>query len=254
MLIPLLLFSLSKDLHLSLFFIPATFAIEISVVQNKRTGKAQVVSTVPITAETIPERGQKVYDDGRKSVHALHSEGSKMHSGAAEGLTSTEVEELLRMATDQNMSAEVQYHRPVYSVPYTGSNNHSPSLTSYESDPNYTIETPDHFNRPSPFCAESITPVNIVDTLPDELESQPVTMIFMGYENAEEEEDIQAELVIIANSDDDDGYEAKYVNEESDAEECLSYHPEGYKTTNRKQCSCQMCVIVSLCWCMCTVK
>ncbi|KAM7370233.1 hypothetical protein PAMP_011504 [Pampus punctatissimus] len=58
-------------------------------------------------------------------------------------------------------------------------------------------------------------------------ESEPITMIFIGYENAEDEEDedIHAELVIIGNDDD----EAKYVGKENDGN-CLSYHPEGYKS------------------------
>ncbi|KAI3355171.1 hypothetical protein L3Q82_017869 [Scortum barcoo] len=79
---------------------------------------------------------------------------------------------------------------------------------------------------------ESIASLNLVNTLPENLESKYVTMIFMGYENAEDEEeedDIQAELVIIGNSDEDED-EAQNVNTESEGEECLSYHPEGYKS------------------------
>lgn len=357
---------MSKDLHLSLFFIPATFAMEISVEHDKRTGKSQVVSTATITPEALQERGLKVYDDGRKSVYALHPDGGKMHNEAVGEMTPTEVEELLHQATDKNVPTEVQYHQPVYSVPYTGSSRpstprtpnktprqtptpspfqiaissrngtqmleenrqsqdlegrktwsktpspslieqdsmsrvqrqgeetkqpyfdiprqsksdrqsisqpqfgattpqgltnskadtsipnpaalvsvkarsegmpapiqpvyravdiHSPSLASHKSevDTDALIESSGDINRPSHFC----------NTLPEELESEYVTMIFMGYENAEDEEeedDIQAELVIIGNSDDDDDDEAQYVKTESDGEECLSYHPEGYKS------------------------
>ncbi|XP_026871919.2 palmdelphin isoform X4 [Electrophorus electricus] len=61
----------------------------------------------------------------------------------------------------------------------------------------------------------------IVDSIPSELEShEPVTMIFMGYQNAEsdeEDEAIKAELVIIGNNE-----------EENDEEALLSYHPQGY--------------------------
>nr|XP_019956931.1 PREDICTED: palmdelphin [Paralichthys olivaceus] len=348
----------------------ATFAMEINVEHDKRTGKSQVVSTASITPEIIQGRGLKVYDDGRKSVYALHPDGSKMDSGEVGEMTTTEVEELLRQATDKNIPTEVQYHQPVYSVPYIGSSrpstprtpnktqgqtptpshspfqsaissrngtqvlteenqnkndlegwktqsktpspsliqqdfmtrfqksgeetklpfihipeqsksnkhvipqpdigaktprgltnyttgtsslntaalvsikarseempapiqpvyravdSHSPSLASLKSegDPDTLIESSSDFNRPSPFCADSTSSLNLVD----ELESAPVTMIFMGYENAEdEEEDIQAELIIIANSDDD---EARDVKNENDGEERLSYHPEGYKS------------------------
>uniref|UniRef100_A0A8C4H3V7 Palmdelphin n=1 Tax=Dicentrarchus labrax TaxID=13489 RepID=A0A8C4H3V7_DICLA len=291
----------------------ATFAMEISVELDKRTGKSQVVSIATITPETIQDRGLKVYDDGRKSVYALHPDGCKMLSGAVGEMTPTEVEELLHQATEKNVPTGVQYHQPVYSVPYTGSSrpstprapNKTQRLTPTRSpspfqsaissrngaqihreenqriqrheeikqpffhipgqpnsdrhqipQPHFGAKTPRgltsskweasspnsaalvsvkarsegiDFNRHSPFCTESIASLNLVNTLPQELESEPITMIFMGFENAEdaEEEDIQAELVIISNSDDD---EAQYDKNENDEQECLSFHPEGYKS------------------------
>lgn len=355
------------DLHLSLFSIPATFAMEISVEHDRRTGKSQVVSTATITPETIQEKGFKVYDDGHKSVYALNSDRGKMHNGAVGEMTPTEVDELLRQATDTNVPSEVQYHKPVYSAPYTGnsrpstprvpnitqrqtpspfqsttsprngvqsqhsheleeqktqSKTPSPNLIQPDSmsrvqrygeetkqsyfhisgqsksdkhpssqpcSPHFGAKTPRGLNnkktdasipnqaalvsvkarsegmpapiqpvyravdghRPSPsshksevdpdaliersvdFCnAESIASPNLVNTLPEQPESETITMIFMGYQNAEDEEDkdIHAELVIIGNSDDDDDDdEAKYVEKGND-EECLSYHPEGYKS------------------------
>lgn len=340
---------------------------------DNKTGKSQVISTATITPETFQDRGLKVYDDGRKSVYALHPDGGKVLNGAVGEMTPTEVEELLHQATDKNVPTEVQYHQPVYSVPYTGSsrpstprtqnkipqptptpspfqggissrngaqiyrkenqrsqdlegwktpsktpnpsliqqdsmsrtqreatklpyshisgqsnsdrhlilqphfgaktpqgltniktdlNSPSPSLVSVkarsegipattqlvykaadscspssarhksEVDPDALIESSGDFNRHSPFCAESNTSLNLVKTLSEELKSELVTMIFMGYENAEdeEEEDIQAELVIIGNSGDNDDDEAQHVKNESDVEECVSYHPEGYKS------------------------
>lgn len=347
------------------------FAMEISVEHDKRTGKSTVVSTATINPEAFQDRGLKVYDDGRKSVYALHPDGGKMLNVEVGEMTPTEVEELLHQATDKNVTTELQYHQPVYSVPYTGSSRPStprtpnkipqptptsnllqggsssingaqihseenqrsqdpegwetpskipnpsliqqdstsrsqrganklpyshiagqsnsdrhlilqphcgdktlrgltniktdvnspnpaalvsvktksegipasaqlvykavdscsPLLASHksEADPDALIESSGHFNSHSPFCAESITTLNLVKTLPEVLKSEPVTMIFMGYENAEgEEEDIQAELVIIGNSSDNDDDEAQYVKNESDVE--LSYHPEGYKS------------------------
>lgn len=369
---------LSKDIHLSIFFIPATFAMEISVEHDKRTGKSQVVSTATTTPETIQDRALKVYDDGRKCVYALHPDGDKMLSGPVGEMTLTDVEELLHQATDKNIPTEVKYHQPVYSVAYTGGSrpstpktpnktqqetptpnpspfqgtissrngaqicreenqrsqglegcntssktpspsliqqgsmsraqrpgeeakllhsyipaqsnsdwhhisqphsktpqgltisrtdvnspnpaalvsvkarsegmpaptqplymavdSRSPSQASHESkvDPDALIKSSGNSNQHLPFCAENIASLNLGNTLPEGLKSEPVTMIFMGYENAEdeEEEDIQAELVIIGNSDDDDDDddEAQYLKNESDEEHCLSYHPEGYKS------------------------
>ncbi|XP_042365965.1 palmdelphin-like [Plectropomus leopardus] len=344
----------------------ATFAMEISVEHDKKTGKSQVVSTATITPDTIEERGYKVYDDGHKSVYALHPDGGKLHNGAVGEMTLTEVEELLHQATETNVPTEVQYHQPVYSVPYTGSSRPStprtpnksqtpspspfqgsvqsingaqilrkekqlsqdldgwktpsktpspsliqqdstsrvqrpreetklpslpfpgqtkseghlmsqlhfgdktpprlsiskvdvsspnpvalvsvrasttgmpaplqpvyrgidscsPSLHNHKSDPDALIENSGDLNRHSPFCAS----LNLVNALPEEVESEQVTMIFMGYENAddEEEEDIQAELVIIGNSDEDDDNDEAQCGESE--REHLSYHPEGYKS------------------------
>ncbi|XP_067434105.1 palmdelphin-like isoform X1 [Thunnus thynnus] len=345
----------------------ATFAMEISVEHDRRTGKSQVVSTATITPETIQEKGLKVYDDGHKSVYAMNQDGGKMQSGAVGEMTPTEVDELLRQATD--VPSEVQYHQPVFSAPYTGTSRpstprtpnktprqtptpspspfqiaisprnavqsqlshelegqktlcktpspnliqtdspsrvqrcgeetkqsyfHIPGQSKSDKDPlpqpcspHFGAKTPQGLtnkntdasspnqaalvsvkarsegmpapiqpvyravdgHRPSPSShiseadpdaliessvnsnsAESFSSPNLANTLPEQLESQPVTMIFMGYENAEDEEDedIHAELVIIGNSDDDED-QAKCVEKENN-EECLSYHPEGYRS------------------------
>ncbi|XP_072234838.1 palmdelphin isoform X3 [Leuresthes tenuis] len=306
----------------------ATFAIEINVEHDKRTGKSQVLSTTTISPETIQERGLKIYDDGCKSVYALQSDGVKIHNEVVGEMTPTEVEDLLHQATDEKVPTEVQYHQPVYSVPYTGNSrpstpgtpkiavrqnaisfktgshqytheqilpqkihediprkpkndknpilqanissktpqgltnsnmdvsspnsatpvsvtvrsegtpapvqpvyraleSHSSSSAKPKSgvDSNALMEGLGDCNRHPPICAENIAPVN----LPEKLESESITMIFMGYENAaDEEEDIQAELVIIGNSDEDDHDEC--VQNRSDGEKYLSYHPEGYKS------------------------
>ncbi|XP_029935704.1 palmdelphin-like [Myripristis murdjan] len=342
------------------------FAMEISVEHDMRTGESQVVSTATVTPETIQDRGVKVYDDGCKSVYALHPDGSKMYNSAVGEMTSVEVEELLRQATDKKVPSEVQYHKPVYSASYTGTSRPptpktpsktpthtptpssspfqaktvprngiqnlgeesllsrelesrktpskspgliqqdtilkdsdqrqeeeihqflpyfitdrnltpqpqspqldtqspalvsvtarsegmpafiqpiyrnidscSPSLPGHKSaasqDPVLLLESSADSNRQSPFYPESEASLNLIYSLSEDLESEPVTMIFMGYHNAEdddEEEDIQAELVIIGNSDDDDDDDGDGKNGKKDngGDEFLSYHPEGYKS------------------------
>ncbi|XP_033842145.1 palmdelphin isoform X2 [Periophthalmus magnuspinnatus] len=94
----------------------ATFAMEISVELDKRTGKTQVISTASITPDMIQEKGLKVYEDTRKSVYALSPGGG---SGEVSAMTHTDVDELLRQATD--WSGDIQYHQPVYAAPFTGS-------------------------------------------------------------------------------------------------------------------------------------
>lgn len=298
----------------------ATFAVEISVEHDKRTGKSQVISTATVTPAAVQEKGFKVYEDSRKSVYALPLDGRQMPGGPVGEMTLTEVEELLRQATEA--PSEVQYHQPVYSTPYTGTsrpstprtptktpspsgsrsttspkrqqeenqskhdrqNTRSPklnprmepsdipgqsktenlllrphtggrSISNRKSDvspkaaalvsvtaksegmpvpvmPVYrSVESAGALsaNRPSEVDPqESLTSLDLVNNFPEELQSGPVTMIFMGYEKAddEEEEDIQAELVVIGNSDDDNDECQKDVS----VQEHVSYHPEGYRS------------------------
>ncbi|XP_050953779.1 palmdelphin-like [Labeo rohita] len=78
------------------------------------------------------------------------------------------------------------------------------------------------FGRYSPLNQKEDSSLNFVSFLPPEVESgEPVTMIFMGYQNVvsdEEDEGIQAELVVIGDDDEDP------------EEATLSYHPLGYRS------------------------
>uniref|UniRef100_A0A3P9B4Q7 Palmdelphin n=1 Tax=Maylandia zebra TaxID=106582 RepID=A0A3P9B4Q7_9CICH len=273
-----------KDIRIADSDWMSTFAMKISVENDKKTGKSHVVSASTIIPETIQKNGIKVYDDGRKSVYALHPGTTKIHSETVGEMTPTEVEELLHQAADRNVPTEVQYHLPVYSVPYIGTNrpstprkstksltknskpsplrnvnsfktgslilnekNHCSQGLQEQKPPNKTPlsicqdstlkvrrvgegaklhsrETLDRSNLPS--CAENNVSLNLVSTLPGELE--PISMIFMGYENAEEEEDIQAELVIIDNSSDNNDNDED--ENELNREEYLLYHPQGYRS------------------------
>uniref|UniRef100_A0A3Q0T265 Palmdelphin n=1 Tax=Amphilophus citrinellus TaxID=61819 RepID=A0A3Q0T265_AMPCI len=104
----------------------------------------------------------------------------------------------------------------------------SPSLATYKSDPDVLIDSSGDFNKDCSSCAENNATLNLDSTLA--VKSKPVTMIFIGYDNAEdkEQEDIQAELVIIGNSFDNDDNDDEENKNESKREEHLSYHPQGY--------------------------
>uniref|UniRef100_A0A8C8F4I7 Palmdelphin n=2 Tax=Oncorhynchus tshawytscha TaxID=74940 RepID=A0A8C8F4I7_ONCTS len=79
------------------------FAMEINVQKDLRTGESRVLSTSTVNPQELQQRGVKVYDDGRKSVYALQSDGSHLGNGVDE-LSPIEVEELLRAATEQKKS------------------------------------------------------------------------------------------------------------------------------------------------------
>ena len=291
------------------------FAMEISVELDKRTGESQVLSSTTITTDDIERRGVKVFDDGRKSIYALSSDGRTLETNGVEELSPGDVEELLRKATEKETPVDVQYHQPVFSSPYSRPNTPRKSDRDQNSPPPNGLWTPT--NTPSPFPADrqatpsprptthsplhipdqpnyrpsqgklspystprktqmnggakgtdghrlgtdghrlspawspmpahlgevqcgqdsglglgrlsplhsvsEDTKFNFMDTLPSDIDSsEPVTMVFMGYQTAaedEEDEGFQAELIVISDNDED---------EEHNDDPQLSYHPEGY--------------------------
>ncbi|XP_037314326.2 palmdelphin-like isoform X2 [Pungitius pungitius] len=78
---------------------PTLFAMEINVTRNLLTGQSTVLSPAPGPPEKVNQHaGLKGYDDGRKCVHALNSQGSHDQS-CVSVLSANEVEQLLRSAT-----------------------------------------------------------------------------------------------------------------------------------------------------------
>ncbi|XP_077364462.1 palmdelphin-like [Festucalex cinctus] len=77
--------------------------------------------------------------------------------------------------------------------------------------------------------ADSSASTKVSNNQSGHLDSTPITMIFMGYENAldEDQDDFQAELVTVGCSDDDE--EVNYIETKNNGE-LLSYHPEGYRS------------------------
>ncbi|KFZ52257.1 Palmdelphin, partial [Podiceps cristatus] len=91
----------------------ALFAMEIKVEKDMKTGENTVLSTIPLPSKEFKETGIKVYDDGRKSVYAVSSNGSTTENGMDE-LAPVEVEDLLRQATEKNSLSPTEYHEPVF--------------------------------------------------------------------------------------------------------------------------------------------
>nr|XP_054494411.1 palmdelphin [Agelaius phoeniceus] len=91
----------------------ALFAMEIKVEKDMKTGENTVLSTIPLPSKEFKETGIKVYDDGRKSVYAVSSNGTTTQNGMDE-LAPVEVEDLLRQATEKNSQSPTEYHEPVF--------------------------------------------------------------------------------------------------------------------------------------------
>ncbi|XP_076832596.1 palmdelphin isoform X2 [Brachyhypopomus gauderio] len=80
---------------------PALYAMEINVQKDLRTGESHVLSSSTVSPQELQQRGVKVYDDGRKSVYALCSDGNQPGASRVAELSTKEVEELLRQATQK---------------------------------------------------------------------------------------------------------------------------------------------------------
>ncbi|CAI9570892.1 unnamed protein product, partial [Staurois parvus] len=255
----------------------ALFAMEIKVEKDTKTGKNIVLSSIPVPSNEFKDTGVKVYDDGRKSVFAVSSEG-KTAKNEVNSLAPMEVEELLRKATEKSTQSPTEYHEPVYSNPYNSStlhkgqvqqnvnghsspvivnqqNGHSPtvvgdifpkkqSVPKVYSQPNVIMQNGQSahaepqlkedfhqavFVNSEGYTTKYSTAANMEDDLEPSVvhatpcyidDSEPVTMIFMGYQHADENESrpltdyegvIRAELVII--DDDNDKEEEATVEE-----------------------------------------
>ncbi|XP_018428141.1 PREDICTED: palmdelphin isoform X1 [Nanorana parkeri] len=263
----------------------ALFAMEIKVEKDMKTGKNIVLSSIPLPSSQFKDAGVKVYDDGRKSVFEVSSEGKPVKS-EVESLAPIEVEDLLKKATEKSTLSPTEYHEPVFSNPYNSSsihkgqvqqnvnghsspvivnqqNGHSPTLVGdivpkkqpvpevpVYSQPKVVMLngqsthvepqlTEDHnqavFVNTRRYNTNHSTAANMEDDIQHSVvhatpcyidDSEPVTMIFMGYQHADENESrpltdyegvIRAELVII--DDDND-------KEEEAAVEGLIRQPE----------------------------
>ncbi|XP_056373983.1 paralemmin-1 isoform X1 [Hyla sarda] len=157
----------------------AMYSVEITVEKDRITGETKVLSSNTVLPQEHPLQGVKVYEDSQKVVHAVRSEVAAPNDTVHQ-LSSTEVEDLIHKAEEATLT-EV-------------------SLTS---DEKTTIQ------RASPRKEIPGVQARPPETSPGP--EQPVTMIFMGYQNVEDEnetkkvlgleEAITAELVVIGDGD-----------------------------------------------------
>ncbi len=162
---------------------------------------------------------------GYISLHGLQMLSKNQSPFQAENFTKQEALYIPTTKTNQYLgSNQLAQNQSYANSEYSGISPASSPIHEYEEQLRIT-PTADSglgFGRFSPLYQKEDSSVNFVSFLPPEVESgESVTMIFMGYQNVEsdeEDEGIQAERVVI--SDDDDDSE----------EDALSYHPLGYRS------------------------
>ncbi|NWU55786.1 PALM protein, partial [Dromas ardeola] len=154
----------------------AMYSVEITVEKDRVTGETKVLSSTTLLPQNHCLQGVKVYEDELKVVHAVSAEDGALQNGA-HPLSSSEVDELLHKADEATLSEA------------------APAKAGEEAG--------------SAPASQKATPRRGTGTEPSR--EQPVTMIFMGYQNVEDEDEtkkvlglegtIKAELVVIEDAE-----------------------------------------------------
>ncbi|XP_010637602.2 A-kinase anchor protein 2 isoform X2 [Fukomys damarensis] len=195
----------------------AVYAMEINVEKDKQTGETKILSASTIGPEGVHQRGVKVYDDGTKVVYEVHSGGTIVENGVHK-LSAKDVEELIQKAGQSSFKGG---HLSERTVVADGSLGHPKEHMLckeaklemvHKSRKDHASGNPGQHTQ-APSTEE-----------PEANSDQPVTMIFMGYQNIEDEEEtkkvlgydetIKAELVLI-DEDDEKSLREKTVTDVS---------------------------------------
>ncbi|KAM8960460.1 paralemmin-1 [Pelodytes ibericus] len=156
----------------------AMYSVEITVEKDRITGETKVLSSNTVLPQEHPQQGVKVYEDDQKVVHAVRSEVAAPND-SVHPLSSVEVEDLIHKAEEATLS-EISLTDDKTSIQRASPRKEIPGV---QARPPQTPQGPE----------------------------PPVTMIFMGYQNVEDEnetkkvlgleEAITAELVVISDGD-----------------------------------------------------
>ncbi|XP_073907389.1 A-kinase anchor protein 2 isoform X4 [Castor canadensis] len=193
----------------------AVYAMEINVEKDKQTGETKILSASAIGPEGVHQRGVKVYDDGTKVVYEVHSGGTVVENGVHK-LSAKDVEELIQKAGQSSLRGGHMTERTVIA---DGSLGHPKEHMLCKEAKLEMVQKSrkDHSSgNPGQQAPSTEGPEANLD--------QPVTMIFMGYQNIEDEEEtkkvlgydetIKAELVLI-DEDDEKSLREKTVTDVS---------------------------------------
>uniref|UniRef100_U3KHM4 Paralemmin-1 n=1 Tax=Ficedula albicollis TaxID=59894 RepID=U3KHM4_FICAL len=170
----------------------AMYSVEITVEKDRVTGETKVLSSTTMLPQNHCLQGVKVYEDELKVVHAVSAEDGALQNGA-HPLSSSEVDELLHKADEATLSEAAGRQTPAKAGKGGGG-----------SAPGSQKPTP---RREITGLQAKVPPGE--GTEPSQ--EQPVTMIFMGYQNVEDENEtkkvlglegtIKAELVVIEDAE-----------------------------------------------------
>ncbi|XP_006771229.1 PREDICTED: A-kinase anchor protein 2 isoform X6 [Myotis davidii] len=195
----------------------AVYAMEINVEKDTQTGETKILSTATIGPEGVHPRGVKVYEDGTKVVYEVRSAGTVVENGVHR-LSSQDVEELIQKAGQSSLRGGRVSERTAVA---DGSLGH-PKEHVLCKEAKLEMVHKSRKDRSSGNPGQQARAPSSEG--PQANLDQPVTMIFMGYQNIEDEEEtkkvlgydetIKAELVLI-DEDDEKSLREKTVTDVS---------------------------------------
>nr|XP_015218277.1 PREDICTED: A-kinase anchor protein 2-like isoform X1 [Lepisosteus oculatus] len=182
----------------------AMYAMEINVEKDRQTGETKILSTSAVSPEDVHQRGVKVYDDGRKVVYEVRSGGAPTLENGVHPWSSTDVDELMQRVGQSQTKGDSGSPRVLATTSggYPGPKEqmvHKEAKLEMVRNPHGRLVAGD------PKYGDEVTEVPVATS------EKPVTMIFMGYHNVEDEEEtkkllgfdgtIKAEIVLIDEDD-----------------------------------------------------
>ncbi|XP_057899253.1 paralemmin-2 isoform X5 [Melospiza georgiana] len=198
----------------------ALCTMEINVEKDKQTGETKIVSASPVGPDEAHQRGFKVYDDGSKVVYEVHSGGTVVENGVHK-LSSKDVDELMQKAGQSSVKGG--YETMTVSdknVVADGNLSHMKEQMLFKEAKLEMVHKSSKGRAVNPQPQDK--PCG--GETPEPSADQPVTMIFMGYQNIDDEEEtkkvlgydetIKAELVLI-DEDDEKSLREKTVTDVS---------------------------------------
>ncbi|NXI23351.1 PALM2 protein, partial [Sterrhoptilus dennistouni] len=200
--------------------VAALSTMEINVEKDKQTGETKIVSASPVGPDEAHQRGFKVYDDGSKVVYEVHSGGTVVENGVHK-LSSKDVDELMQKAGQSSVKGG--YETMTVSdknVVADGNLSHMKEQMLFKEAKLEMVHKSSKGRAVNPQPQDK--PCS--GETPEASADQPVTMIFMGYQNIDDEEEtkkvlgydetIKAELVLI-DEDDEKSLREKTVTDVS---------------------------------------
>ncbi|KAG8595093.1 hypothetical protein GDO81_001415 [Engystomops pustulosus] len=185
---------------------PALYAMEINVEKDRKTGETKILSTAAIDPEMVQQRGVKVYDDGNKVVYELHHSGAVVENGI-HSLSTRDVDELIHKSTQSKIVAGQSTLPERTLIPEGITSNLKEQLHFKEAK----LEMVHKSSKGLPLKPGQQQVRSSGSNVADATLEQPVTMIFMGYQNIDDEEEtkkvlgyddtMKAELVLIDEDD-----------------------------------------------------